>query len=136
MNNILRGLVYDGQVSLTLLDITNIVGEAARLHGLSRPAAAVLGKTLAGATYMSVCLKEETGKVSVSVRGNGGLGNVTVSGDYALHMRCCADKPGAKNTESGLGTEGTLTVIRDDGYSPPVCRGMRTDRFGGRRQGF
>ena len=36
MNNLLRTLVFDGQVSLTLADTTEIVQEGARLHNLSK----------------------------------------------------------------------------------------------------
>ena len=64
MENVLRTLIWDEQVSLTLVDATEIVNEAIRLHGLSRPAALVLGKTLSVMTFMSACLKEETGEVS------------------------------------------------------------------------
>lgn len=71
MENVLRTLIWDEQVSLTLVDATEIVNEAIRLHGLSRPAALVLGKTLSVMTFMSACLKEETGEVSVSLKGNG-----------------------------------------------------------------
>ena len=39
MENVLRTLIWDEQVSLTLVDATEIVNEAIRLHGLSRPAA-------------------------------------------------------------------------------------------------
>lgn len=125
MKNILKGLVYGGQISLTLIDATDTVNEAIRLHGLSRSAAIVFGKILAVTTYMSACLKEENGKVSVSFRGNGALGNISVSGDYALHVRGCIDNPRAETAEEkdeepfGLGNSGTLTVIRDDGYSRP-----------------
>lgn len=121
-------MIYNEQVSLTLADATDTVNEAIRLHGLSRPAAVVLGKTLAVMTFVSASLKEETGDVSVSVRGDGEGGNISVSGNYALRMRGCIDVPDIPlkdgETEEEMerrcfGDCGTLTIIRNDGYGRP-----------------
>jgi molecular chaperone Hsp33 len=120
--NILRTLIYDEEVSLTLADVTAVVGEAIRLHSLTRPAAVTLGKTLALTAFMSACLKEETGAVSVSVKTDGAGGNISVSGNYALHLRGYLDEPFVKEgtTEADcFGRDGTLTVIRSDGYARP-----------------
>ncbi len=121
--NVLRILIYEEQISLTLLDATKIVNEAIRLHALSRSAALVLGKTLAVTTYMSACLKEETGEVSVSVKSDGEGGTISVSGNYGLCLRGYIGDPSAcPNTEDEarcFGRSGTITVIRDDGYSRP-----------------
>ena len=46
MKNLLRTLVFDGQVSLTLADTTEIVREGIKLHKLSPSAAFVFGKAL------------------------------------------------------------------------------------------
>lgn len=140
MKNILRTLIYGEQISLTLLDATQTVNEAIRLHSLSRPAAIVFGKTLAVMTYMSVCLKEKTGKISVSVKGNGAGGNISVSGDYDLHLRGYIGEPQVKSVAGEtdkeaelrcLGKNGTLTVIRDDGYSRPFVGACEFSPSGG-----
>ena len=68
MKNVLRTLIGGGQVSLTLIDGTEIVREAIRLHVLSRASAIALGKTLLDMTFISASLKEEKHSVSVSVR--------------------------------------------------------------------
>ena len=56
MTNLLRTLVFDGQVSLMLADTTDIVAEGRKRHLLSVPATLVFGKTLSAMTYMSSCL--------------------------------------------------------------------------------
>ena len=61
MKNLLRTLIYDGQVSLTVADTTEIVGEGIRLHGLSAASAYTFGKALSAMTFMSACLKNERG---------------------------------------------------------------------------
>ena len=141
MENVLRTLIWDEQVSLTLVDATEIVNEAIRLHGLSRPAALVLGKTLSVMTFMSACLKEETGEVSVSLKGNGRGGKLSVSGNYALRIRGYIDCPQAV-TEGGdeeaecLGSEGSLTIIRDDGYSRPFVGACALNSSGSVERAF
>ena len=141
MENVLRTLIWVEQVSLTLVDATEIVNEAIRLHGLFRPAALVLGKTLSVMTFMSACLKEETGEVSVSLKGNGRGGKLSVSGNYALRIRGYIDCPQAV-TEGGdeeaecLGSEGSLTIIRDDGYSRPFVGACALNSSGSVERAF
>ena len=128
MKNVLRTLVYEDEVSLTLIDSTEIVREAIRLHSLTRPSAIVLGKALTVMTYAGACLKDLGQSISVSVRGNGEGGEISVSGNGRLQMRgyignpAVPALPGESDEDAErrcLGSEGTLTIIRDDGYGRP-----------------
>ena len=58
---ILRGLIWNGEVSLAVADTTRLVGRAIEIHGLSPLSAAALGRTLTVAAYMCSSLKEERG---------------------------------------------------------------------------
>ncbi len=125
---ILRGLVYDGQVSLAVADTTSLVNEAIRIHKLSPLSAAALGRTLTVAAYMCSSLKEEGGALSVTVKGDGVGGSIYVSGDKALHMRGYIDDPQAALPPNALGKldvggcvgrNGYLSVVRDDGEHRP-----------------
>ena len=53
MSNVLRTLIYGGQVSLTLIDSTQIVREGTKLHKLTPASAYVFGKALSVMTFMS-----------------------------------------------------------------------------------
>ena len=120
MNNLLRTLVFDGQVSLTLADTTEIVQEGARLHNLSKDAVVVFGKTLSAMTFMSACLKGEAGEISLSVKSDGVGGEIGVSGNKKLNIRGFIENPFVKGSEEEIfGQEGSITVIRDDGYARP-----------------
>lgn len=128
MKNVLRTLVYEDEVSLTLIDSTEIVREAIRLHSLTRPSAIALGKALTVMVYAGACLKDPDRSISVSVRGNGEGGEISVSGNGRLQMRGYIGNPvvpalpGESDEDAErrcLGSEGTLTVIRDDGYGRP-----------------
>lgn len=125
---ILRGLAFDGEVSVAVADTTQLVNEAIRIHRLSPLSAAALGRTLTVAVYMCSSLKAEHGALSVSVKGNGVGGSIFVSGDKALHMRGYIENPHAElppNDKGKLdvggcvGKEGYLSVVRDDGDNRP-----------------
>lgn len=118
MANLLRTLIYGGQVSLTLADTTALVQEGARLHALSKVSAVLFGKALSAMTFMSACLKGETGEISLSLKGDGKCGEIAVSGNKQLRMRGYIDNTALKAGEEEI-QNATVTVIRDDGYSRP-----------------
>lgn len=120
MKNVLRTLVFDGQVSLTVVDTTAIVQQAIAYHKLSPSSAKTLGRALSAMSFMSACLKGERGEISLSVTTDGEGGSLGVSGNRALCMRGYIQNPFAAGTEEACwGEEGALTIIRDDGYSRP-----------------
>lgn len=120
MKNIIRTLVFDGQVSLTLANTTAIVREAIKLHRLSRGSAITLGKALSAMTFASACLKETRGEISLSVQSDGTGKSWGVSGNRALRMRGYIENPQAEDDEKTCwGERGALTIVRDDGYKRP-----------------
>ena len=120
MKNILRTLINDDQISLTLADTTELVRHAQKIHGLNRATATVLGKFLSAAAFMSAALKEDSGEISFAVQGNGLGGAINVSGNQPLHVRGYIENVSVTGDEQSiLGDDGSLTVVRDDGYSRP-----------------
>ncbi len=128
MNKMLKTLVYGGQMSVAVLDTTDLVNEAIRIHKLSPTAAAALGRTLTACTYMSGCLKSENDKLSITVAGDGIGGKITVCGNGALDIRGSIDNPSAdlppradgKLDVGGLvGKNGRITVVRSMGLKEP-----------------
>lgn len=121
MNNVLRALVYDGQVSLTLADTTELVREGIKLHKLSKGSALLFGKTLSAMTFMSAGLKGERGEISLALKSDGLCGDIGVSGNRALAIRGYIGETTVENTDERacLGENGSITIIRDDGYSRP-----------------
>lgn len=113
MNKLYKSLVYDGQVSLSVLETTQLVQSAIKIHNLADGPAKILGEMLTACAYMAGCLKSERGAVSLTVKSGGGSATVSVSGDAEGHIRGYID-----GGEGGL-KGGTLTVIKDDGFSRP-----------------
>ena len=119
MANLLRTLVFDKQVSLTLADTTQIVKKAVAMHNLSPVSARILGKTLSAMTFMSACLKGDLGEISLSVKTDGNAGEIAVSGNRKLFMRGFIENAFLTSEAGALGQNGSLTIIRDDGYARP-----------------
>lgn len=125
MENVLRTLVYDGQVSLTLADTTNLVAEGIRLHKLSPVSATVFGKALSVMAFMSASLKNPEGEISFSIKSDGSCGEISVSGNFHQYLRGYIQETQAAGTcslraqKDCLGENGSLTVIRDDRYARP-----------------
>ena len=125
MKNVLRTLIYNGQVSLTVADTTAIVQEGIRRHCLSPASAYTFGKALSVMTFMSACLKEEAGEISLSLKGDGECGEIAISGNRRLAMRGFIENIAVSGDADGLservclGENTSLTIIRDDGYSRP-----------------
>ena len=142
MKNVLRTLIYDGQVSLTLADTTEMVREGARLHGLSAASAYLFGKSLSAMTFMSACLKNERGEISLSIKGDGAYGEIGVSGNQQLRIRGfigntqLAGGANAETERAYLGQNEAITVIRDDGYSRPFVGTCAIPEKGGIDEGF
>ena len=125
MANLLRTLVFNDEVSLTIADTTEIVREGMRLHNLSPASAYLYGRGMSAMTYMSSCLKEESGEISLSLKCDGEAMDMGVSGNRALNMRgyiANTQIEGGANYEAelrALGNDGSITIIRDDGYNRP-----------------
>ena len=110
----MRNLIFSGQISVAVMDTTELVNGAISVHGTGAEASRILGGLLTCAAYLASSLKEETGSVSLTVKAKDGDGAVSVSADKSLHVRGYADGTCTKTLVGG-----TLTVIREDGFSRP-----------------
>lgn len=128
MNKLLKTIIFNDELTLSVLDTTDMVNEAIRIHNLSPLAAAALGRTLTVCTFMSSNLKNQGDKLSVTVKGDGVGGNITVCGNGDLAMRGFIDNPNADlplrpdgklNVGGCVGKNGRLTVVRSMGLKEP-----------------
>ena len=128
MNKLLKGLIFNNEITLSVLDTTDMVNEAIRIHKLSPVCAAALGRTLTVCTFMSSNLKNERDKLSVTINGGGAGGKITVCGNGNLDMRGFIDNPqvdlplradGKLDVGGCVGKKGRLTVVRSMGLKDP-----------------
>ena len=113
MNKLYKTLIYDNEVSLSVLDTRDMVNDAIKTHGLDDKSAELLGAMLTACAYMAGCLKSERGAVSLTVKPNGDGAVISVSGDINGHIRGYID-----GSEKGI-DGGFLTVIKEDGFFKP-----------------
>ncbi len=105
---------------------TGLVSEAARIHGSSRTATAALGRSLTGSLLMGALLKPGQ-RVALKFEGNGPLKKILAEADSEGTVRGFVGVPEAEappkedklNVSGVLGSEGTLTVIKDLGLKEP-----------------
>lgn len=109
---------------------TDAVREAARVHGASPTAAAALGRLTTAGMMMGSMLKYEGDTLTLRISGGGPCGTLTAVADYRGNVKCCAgnaaaDVPkradGRLDVAGLIGTDGTLTVIKDMGLKEPYC---------------
>ena len=134
MNKLYKTLIFDGQLSLSVLDTTEMVNDAIRIHNLTPLTAATLGRALTICTFMSSNLKNEKDKLSVTISGDGVGGKITVCGNGELAMRGAIDNPNADlplrsdgklDVGGCVGKNGRITVIRSMGLKDPYSGSCR-----------
>lgn len=117
----------DGSARLLFTDTTSIVERAIQIHGLSRTAAAALGRTLTAASIMGFLLKDEKSTVTVQVKGDGPLGSIVCVSDSHGNVRGYVDQPQlelppnqkGKIDVGGAVGQGILYVSKDLGLATP-----------------
>ena len=119
---LVRGMSMDGFVKAVAIRSTQMVQEGARIHKTTPNATAALGRTLTVASMMGNMQKVENGSMTLQIRGGGPIGTITVVSDAVGNVRGCVAEPrvplvekypGKLDVGATVGTDGTLTVIRD-----------------------
>ena len=119
---LVRGMSMDGFVKVVAIRSTEIVSRSAQIHKTTPNATAALGRALTAASMMGNMQKVENGSMTLQIRGGGPIGTITVVSDADGNVRGCVTEPrvqlvekypGKLDVGATVGTDGTLTVIRD-----------------------
>ncbi len=123
MNDYLvRGMSMDGFVKVVAIRSTELVRRGARIQDTTPNATAAFGRALTAASMMGNMQKVENGSMTLQIRGGGPIGTITVVSDPVGNVRGCVTEPhvplvekypGKLDVGATVGTDGTLTVIRD-----------------------
>lgn len=128
MNNCIRSLSKNGRIIATAIDSTKIVQKIEKIHETSAVVSAALGRLLTAASLMGSTLKDEKSSLTLRVNGGGPVGTLLAVSDGLGNVRGYADHPvveiplredGKLDVGSAVGTDGTLSVIRDTGAGEP-----------------
>ncbi len=131
---IVRGMTMDGFVKVAAICSTDLVSRAAQIHRTTPNATAALGRALTAASMMGNMQKVENGSMTLQVRGGGPIGTITCVSDADGNVRGCVTEPrvplvekypGKLDVGATVGTDGTLTVIRDLQMKEPYIGSTR-----------
>ena len=119
---LVRGMSMDGFVKCVAIRSTEIVRRGAEIHGTTPNATAAFGRALTAASMMGNMQKVDNGSMTLQIRGGGPIGGITVVSDPIGNVRGYVVEPnvplvekfpGKLDVGATVGTDGTLTVIRD-----------------------
>lgn len=119
---LVRGMSMDGFVKVVAIRSTETVKRAAEIHGTTPNATAAFGRCLTAASMMGNMQKVENGSMTLQIRGGGPIGTITCVSDPEGNVRGFVTEPklplmekypGKLDVGASVGTDGTLTVIRD-----------------------
>ena len=123
MNDYLvRGMSMDGFVKVVAIRSTEMVRRGAQIQGTTPNATAAFGRALTAASMMGNMQKVEDGSMTMQIKGGGPIGSITVVSDCVGNVRGFVTEPnvplveqypGKLDVGATVGTDGTLTVIRD-----------------------
>ena len=128
MDELIRVLAKEAHVKAVAITAKGMVERARNIHRLMPLGTAALGRALMAASMMGCQLKEEHGAVTLTVKGGGPLGTVMGVADHLGNARgyltdgsveLPLKAPGKLDVGSGVGVDGTLTVIKDIGLKEP-----------------
>ena len=120
---LVRALGFEGKVRAFAVNTTATVSEAQRRHNTWPVASAALGRSLTAAVMMGAMLKGED-KITVKIEGNGPIGPIIIDSNAKGEVRGYVSNPhvhfdlnaqGKLDVRAGVGSEGSLTVVKDLG---------------------
>ncbi len=119
---LVRGMTMDGFVKVVGIRSTELVRRGAQIQKTTPNATAAFGRCLTAAAMMGNMQKVENDSMTLQVRGGGPIGTITVVSDPEGNVRGCVTEPrvplvekypGKLDVGATVGTDGTITVIRD-----------------------
>ncbi len=123
MNDYLvRGMSMDGFVKVVAIRSTEIVRRGAEIQKTTPNATAAFGRVLTAASMMGNMQKVEDGSLTLQIKGGGPIGTIVCVSDpvgnvrgyvYEPNVPLVEKRPGKLDVGATVGTNGTLTVIRD-----------------------
>ena len=123
MNDYLvRGMTMDGFVKVVAIRSTEMVRRGAQIHNTTPNATAAFGRALTATSMMGNMQKVDNGSMTMQIKGGGPIGTIVCVSDpignvrgyvYEPNVPLVEKFPGKLDVGATVGTDGTLTIIRD-----------------------
>lgn len=127
-DKIIKALAYNGKISVTCANTTNLTEEARKIHDLSPVTTAAFGRLLTIASIMGNELKNKKDKLTVQIKGSGPIGTMLVTANNIPYVKGYVSEPhvdlplnefGKLDVGEAVGHEGYINVIKDIGLKDP-----------------
>lgn len=127
-DKIIKFLAYNGKISVTCADTTELIETARKIHDLSPVATAAFGRMLTISAIMGNEMKGAKNKLTVQMKGNGPLGTMLVTSDNFPRVKGYVSNPridlplndmGKLDVGGAVGETGFINVIKDIGLKEP-----------------
>ena len=121
-DQLVRAMTKDGFVKAVAVTTKTLTERARQIHKTLPTATAALGRLLAAASMMGNMQKVDDGSITLQVKGGGPLGTLLTVSDAEGNVRGWVEHPqisllekyrGKLDVGAAVGSDGTLTVIRD-----------------------
>lgn len=128
MGKLLRAITTDGAILATVLDSTDMCSRAEQVHKSSATVTAAMGRLMTAASMMGAALKGDNDSVTLRINGGGPAGTIIAVADAFGNARVSVTNPivelplnekGKLDVGGAVGTDGYLSVIRDNGSGEP-----------------
>lgn len=128
MSEAIRMISEDGTLTMIAADTTDMIAQMEKIHQTSAVVSAALGRLLTAASLMGVVLKGKDDNITLRINGSGPAGSVIAVSDSDGNVRGYVSEPiveiplnekGKLDVRGAVGTDGTLTVMKDLGLKEP-----------------
>ena len=127
MDQLMKCMAHVDMVKISVVETTNLVEEARKIHELNPTPTAALGRLLTMGVMMGTMMKNETDRLTLQIIGDGPAHQLLVSADNKGNVKGYLSDPLAeaplkengKLNVSGIIGKGSLNVIKDVGLKEP-----------------
>ena len=127
-DSLIKALAYNDEVRIYVINGTQMVEEARKLHDSWSVATAALGRSIIGTTLIGATLKNEQDKLTMRLQANGPIEAIIVDtnmhGETKAyiknpHVSLDLNEQGKLDVKGAVGTEGSLSITKDLGLKQP-----------------
>lgn len=128
VDKIIKFLAYEGKITITCAETTELVEKARKTHDLSPVATAAFGRLLTIASIMGNEMKGDKNKLTIQMKGNGPLGTMLATANNYPIVKGYVTNPivdlplndmGKLDVGGAVGNAGFINVIKDIGLKEP-----------------